>query len=388
MVRRLIWQFNEIYAGLTAIFRYLSKYLRMTPSFLQQTAFWGITYRQLAWVGFFYVCSAILYDMSISISELGYSGSKPFLILMMNYVPQILFNYCFKILFTLPVWWLFFRELVHLSLEKKVWLHLLTGPLYVYVSISAFYFVADAFSIPRLRGYGQIWDIYISFLLYIVQFGIFHAYHYHKNLQRQQQLEAALRQATIQAELTALKAQINPHFLYNTFNTISASVPPEQEHTRELLAELADMFRYQLQASKVELVTVAEEVAFTQKYLDLEKARFGDRLRLHISVAPEVANAQMLPMILQPLIENAVKHGISPLIEGGEVRLNVFRQDNRIHFEVSDTGGGINQNWGKSDGIGLKNTQLRLEKMYGTQLQITPNRPQGTKISFSIKTGE
>ena len=360
----------------------------MRASFWERTIFWGITRRELAWVGLFYICSLLLYDLSISISEMSWPRGKTINTIFLDYLPQILINYSFKILFTIPLWWLFFKQLRTLPLERKIWLHLLTAPLYVYVSITIFYAIADAFKIGHLRGYGQIWDIYITFLLYIVQFGIFHAYSYHKNLQRQQQLEAALRQATIQAELTALKAQINPHFLYNTFNTISASVPPEQEHTRELLAELADMFRYQLQASKTEFVTVAEEVAFAKKYLDLEKARFGDRLRVHVSVAADAANAQILPMILQPLVENSVKHGISSLIEGGEVRINVFRQNGSIHFEVSDTGVGIKtQHLADGDGIGLKNTRLRLEKMYNTPLQIAQNHPKGTKISFSIKTG-
>lgn len=350
-----------------------------------QKTYWGITTQELTWVVTFYIVSLALYDVSITISEMSFSNGRPFLVVWVGYLPQILVNYCFKILFTIPLWWLYFRKLTAWPLERKALLHLLTAPIYIYTTIVCFYAVADALEIPRLRGYGQIWDYYISFLLYVVQFGIFHAYSYHKNLQRQQKLEAELRQAALQSELTALKAQINPHFLYNTFNTISASLPPEQENTRELLAELSDMFRYQLQASKVELVKVSEEVAFAKKYLDLEKARMGSRLHVHISVAEDALQVPIPPMILQPLVENSVKHGIAPLVEGGVVSITVKKNGALLYFEIADTGIGIaNKQKSESDGIGLKNTMLRLEKMYNTKLLIEQNLPKGTKISFNI----
>jgi len=344
----------------------------------------NISARELAWIGVFYVVSAILYDVSISISEMAFTNGRPFGQVWVSYLPQIFVNYFFKILFTVPFWWLYFRKLASWPLERKASLHLLTAPIYIYATIVCFYTVADIWNIPRLRGFGQIWDYYISFLLYVVQFGIFHAYSYHKNLQEQQKLEAELRQAALQSELTALKAQINPHFLYNTFNTISASLAPDQENTRELLAELADMFRYQLQASKVELVTVAEEVAFAKKYLDLEKARMGDRLRIHIAIDDKANQALIPPMILQPLVEKSVKHGISPLIEGGEIVIKVKIEYTKLRFEITDTGVGMGQTKENNEGIGLKNTQLRLEKMYDTALEITKNNPRGTKIRFEI----
>lgn len=362
----------------------------MNQPFWQRTAFWGITYRELMWAGVFYLVSVLMYDGALSISERSWAGGKSLRQVQLEYLPQILINYFFKILLTLPTWWLFFRKLAHWPLERKAWLHLVAAPLHVYLSLRGFYAVADVYGIGHLQGYGQVWDLYISLLFYILQFGIFHAYSYHQNLQRQQKLEAELRQAALQSELAALKAQINPHFLYNTFNTISASVPPELEHTRELLAELADMFRYQLRASKTDFVTVREEVDFAKKYLDLEKARFGDRLRVHIHVAADAADAKIPPMILQPLVENSVKHGIASLIEGGEVSISVLRKNGLLLFEISDTGVGMNHNLkginrAESEGIGLKNTQLRLEKMLGAQLRISQNQPRGTKIEFEIK---
>ncbi|AEI51924.1 sensor histidine kinase [Runella slithyformis] len=362
----------------------------MNRPFGQRTAFWGITYRELMWAGVFYLVSVLMYDVALSLSERSWAGGKSLIQVQLEYLPQILINYLFKILLTLPTWWLFFRKLAPRPLERKAWLHLAAAPLHVYLSLRGFYAVADAFGIGHLEGYGQVWDLYISLLFYILQFGIFHAYSYHQNLQRQQKLEAELRQAALQSELAALKAQINPHFLYNTFNTISASVPPELEHTRELLAELADMFRYQLRATKTDFVTVREEVDFAKKYLDLEKARFGDRLRVDIHVAPDAADAKIPPMILQPLVENSVKHGIASLIEGGEVRINVLQKNGALLFEISDTGVGMNHSLkgsspAESEGIGLKNTQLRLEKMLGAQLRISQNQPRGTKIEFEIK---
>ncbi|MEZ4903001.1 MAG: histidine kinase [Spirosomataceae bacterium] len=354
------------------------------PTIRPNNTVFNISTRELTWIGVFYVVSAILYDISISISEMSFNNGRPFSEVWVSYLPQIFVNYFFKILFTIPFWWLYFRKLKDWSLEHKAILHLFTAPIYIYITILCFYAVADAMEIPRLRGFGQIWDYYISFLLYVVQFGIFHAYSYHKNLQAQQKLEAELRQATLQSELTALKAQINPHFLYNTFNTISASLPPAQETTRELLAELADMFRYQLQASKVELVTVAEEIAFVQKYLDLEKARMGERLVVNCFVEEEATKALIPPMILQPLVENAIKHGIAPLVEGGEIAISVTKERAMLCFEMADTGVGMNKSKPNTEGIGLKNTELRLKKMLGAELKITQNTPRGTKINFEI----
>ena len=217
-----------------------------------------------------------------------------------------------------------------------------------------------------------------------MQFGIFHAYAHYRDLQQQRIQEVQLRELAVKSELTALKAQLNPHFLYNVFNTISASVPPQQERTRELLAELADLFRYQLQASRSDEATVRDEIAFVRQYLDLEKARFGDRLRVSFDVDDDTLDCVLPPMLLQPLVENSVRHGVASLIDGGDVRVSIHRKSDQLHVQVADTGVGMNNSTETGNGVGLTNTRLRLEKMYSAELVITPNLPHGVVVRFAI----
>lgn len=247
------------------------------------------------------------------------------------------------------------------------------------------YLIIDAMGLSRLRGNGEIWDWYIPLLFLFIQFGCFFAYRYFLENERKIKIEGALRQAVLKSELAAIKAQLNPHFLYNVFNTINASLPPGNEKTRNMIAQLSDLFRYQLQASQSELVALREELDFVKKYLNLEKARFEERLHIHMSVPEELLNEMVPPMLLQPLVENSVKHGLSSLIDGGSISISIKKEGGRLKFEISDTGVGIPE---KSDafgkGIGLTNTRLRLQKMYNTQLELLDNQPQGLKIRFSL----
>lgn len=257
--------------------------------------------------------------------------------------------------------------------------------MFVFGCKALYYSISEALGMYHLVGVGEIWDIYIPGLFYVLQFGILHAYNYYKENQQKLILEGELRHAALRSELSALKAQLNPHFLYNIFNTISASVPKENEHTRHLIAELSDLFRYQLKASQAELVPLKEELDFVQKYLDLEKERFKDRLDISFNIAEGISETMIPPMILQPLVENSIKHGITPLIDGGRIAISVEKIDSKLRFEVADTGVGVKDINGLfNKGIGLKNTKLRLEKLYNSTLHIEQNQPSGFIVSFAI----
>jgi LytS/YehU family sensor histidine kinase len=247
------------------------------------------------------------------------------------------------------------------------------------------FFAQAGLGYGHLQGTGMVWDIFIPAMFYILQFGIFHSYQYYQDNQKNLQLKAALSEAALKSELAALKAQLNPHFLYNVFNTISASVPPEEERTREMIAELSDLFRYQLKASKSDLVPLREELEFVKSYLDLEKARYGDRLQVCIDVPASLYDQAVPPMILQPLVENSIKHGIASLIGGGQISIRIRNQGAGIEFEVADTGVGVADKSKRfNTGLGLTNTKLRLEKQYGSEMMISDNTPRGLKIAFAI----
>jgi len=355
------------------------------PPFLKKEIA-GIKYWEILFVIGFYLFFAISYHTTLFLNRMGYNNPSDNPFSLINFMQNGGLGYFIKLLLTMPIWWLMFRKLKEVPLKKRLLIHLIGLPLFTIAYQQIYYTLTEFLGWEHLIGAGSVWDIYIPGLFYILQFGIFHAYSYYLDNQRSLKVRSELREAATKSELAALKAQINPHFLYNVFNTISASVPPEQEKTRELIAELSDLFRYQLKASKSEMVTLQEELNFVEKYLNLEKARFEDRLKISIDVPQHLRSLKIPPMILQPLVENSVKHGISSKIEGGEILIKVEEQGDKTYFIISDTGKGVQDKsiLFANDGVGLSNTKERIKKIYGSELKVSDNQPSGLKIEFAI----
>lgn len=327
-------------------------------------------------VASFYVFMAVLYYLALVIDTGLY-----------HHYGAVLVNHALKGLLSLPIWWILFRYLSEFPIWQRLLVHLITLPAFTIGWVAIYYFICDNFGIYRMQGSRSVWDYYIAILFYAIQFGNFHLYEYYQKLQKQELVATKLGKLTLQSELSALKAQLNPHFLYNVFNTINAAIPNTAKHARDMINSLSDLFRYQLKASRQEYVTVDEELAFVEKYLELEKERFGERLVFSVSIEESLRQKLIPPILLQPIIENAVKHGISPLIEGGEIQLNIQHSPDAINIMISDTGAGI-QEQSKSNllkrGIGLSNTDERLQKMYGKGLQLEDNTPSGLIVRFDI----
>ncbi len=357
----------------------------MTSSLGDKEILGGIKMRWLAGVIGFYFLNYLIYILTLAFNELAYQKIT-FWELLLKYAISQAFDYSLKFLLTIPLCYLYFRLIKHWHLALKIGLHIFTLIAFVLTWKKLFYMTMEFLGRGHLRGSSEVWDIYIPALFYIIQFSIFHAFEYYYQLQKQKELEHKLRQVSLQNELSAIKAQLNPHFLYNVFNTISASVPPEQERTREMIAELSDLFRYQLKASRTELVPLKDEIEFVKKYLDLEKARFSERLTVKIDIDNAVLDEKIPSMILQPLVENCLKHGLSSLVEGGEISIKIKKEADFIHFEIADTGIGVKDKSSllKSEGIGLQNTQLRLEKMYHSKLVFKDNQPSGLIVGFDL----
>ncbi|WP_217633875.1 sensor histidine kinase [Hymenobacter psychrophilus] len=304
----------------------------------------------------------------------------------------LLYDYTLKALWTVPVWWLLFRTpLDAAGWARKLSAHLLLAPLWVAAWFSSYYGLLQLLGATGMRGPGRVWDVYIPLLFYGVQFGLFHTVRFTQQLRQQHRLAEQLRFRAHQSKLAALKAQINPHFLFNTLNTLSASVPPEQEPTRALIAQLAHTFRFALEATRHELLPLREEIQFLEAYLALEQARFGSRLRVDLLIEPELLSWLVPPMLLQPLVENAVKHGISPCIAGGAVRVRLYAAGARcLGAEVTDTGVGWPQgqppDLATSPGLGLGNTHARLLALGSAGLELLPHAPTGACVRFSFST--
>lgn len=290
-----------------------------------------------------------------------------------------------KALFLLLFWWLYFVRLKNFSLTKKIALHFITSPIYIGLCISFFYVaLIHILEVPYSRN-ARIGDIYNLMITYVSHFALFHAYNFWLHTREQMKKEQAIKELAYQTEIKALKSQIEPHFLFNTLNSISASVPPSLEKTRVLIAQLADTFRYALRVNENQFVPLGDELEFMKTWLALEKQRFGDRLTVHYKIDPQAMGALVPPMILQPLVENALNHGIAPKVEGGAVTIQCANQDGIIHIAVCDTGVGYSGDLAKilHKSVGLSNISKRLKLLYNESLEVV-RCEQGLCFSFQI----
>jgi hypothetical protein len=191
-----------------------------------------------------------------------------------------------------------------------------------------------------------------------------------------------MRELTARAQMRALQAQINPHFLFNTLNVLANLIHTNSEKAERVTEELADIFRYALESTRVEWVKLDDELRFLESYLEIEKTRFEERLVYSFDVDAAIRSLKIPPMILQPLVENAIKHGIGPKVEGGEIRISARMESDRVVMIVEDTGMGqqaVSRHRGT--GIGLTNVRERLQHLYGNSgaLKLEEMSPGGTR---------
>ncbi len=213
---------------------------------------------------------------------------------------------------------------------------------------------------------------------------------FRREINEQKKREKELRHLNTQMELAALRAQLNPHFLFNALNVVNALVGVSPDEARRVLEMLSDLLRYTLESDKREMVTLREELDFVRKYLAIEQARFGKRLQYRIEADETLLDTRIPPMLLQPLVENAVKHGISPKASGGEVSVRILyeKTNNRLLVEIHDNGVGLQRSTNThSTGIGLANVDARLQKLFGetSALKIENTVPEnGVTASFLV----
>ena len=189
-------------------------------------------------------------------------------------------------------------------------------------------------------------------------------------------VEARLREEAARAELAALQARINPHFFFNTLNTITSLLDEDVRRAEELLETLAGLFRYVFDVADVAPVPLGDEISFTKGYLRIEQARFGERLQVVWHVAPESVAVPVPGLILQPLLENAVAHGLAPRARGGGIDVSTVFAGSMLRIDVIDDGVGLADDGERMirDGHGLGNIARRLQAFYGGRatLALTP----------------
>ena len=191
---------------------------------------------------------------------------------------------------------------------------------------------------------------------------------YHKYQERTLK-ESQLTASLAQAQLQVLKMQLQPHFLFNTLNTISELVHEDADAAEKMIVRLSNLLRIGLETAGVQLIGLKEELEFLEKYLSIEQIRFGERLGIHIDVEAEVLDALVPNMILQPLVENAIRHALSPRKKGGSIKIKAKRKQNFLLLRVCDDGQTLKKDEEIifAEGIGLSNTRARLRHLYGTQ---------------------
>jgi two-component system LytT family sensor kinase len=288
----------------------------------------------------------------------------------------------------LILWWMW-----KFPLRRRTWLQSGAAHLVFYFALAClytvYYWVVDSWQMPQ-----NAKPLSAEFLetLYIAFSGSLIRYYgpilvggyvamYYARLREQELRSATLAAELAQAQLRALKMQLQPHFLFNTLHSISTLVHTNADGADRMIAQLSDLLRAALNADAVEFVPLRQELDFAEKYLAIEQTRFSDRLMVRFDVAPETLEAPVPYLILQPIVENAVRHGISRNVGAGEIVVAARVSEGRLIIRVTDNGPGISEAEGRTrEGVGLKNTRARLEQVYAErfELRLSPAGKHGT----------
>ena len=296
------------------------------------------------------------------------------------------------------------------SIERRNWvrrvgLHLLLG-----VAVSLVQLILESAILSRLGVFPMLMSTFTStfaFLLVIgfhtgimtywevlgAQYGIGYYQNYQERKQEALRLElraSELQSQLVQAQLGALKMQLQPHFLFNTLNAIMVLVRQQKsKEAEQTLAHLSDLLRCVLEDVEAQEVPLRRELEYLQLYLSIEQVRFQDRLRVEISADPAILDAALPQMVLQPVVENAIRHGVGKSAAAGRIKISAVRLNDTLELRVQDDGPGFSSEGpvGKhSTGIGLTNTRARLKQLYGEEARLTTGNgePRGAVVTITV----
>jgi len=205
----------------------------------------------------------------------------------------------------------------------------------------------------------------------------------YRSILKQKDVELAqMGELQKQAELDSLRAKINPHFLYNALNSIASLATTDARKTEQMALALSDFFKYAINREQKQLNSLSEELSATRTYLEIEKVRFGDRLNFEIECNPELLEHQIPQLLIQPLVENAIKHGLSQIIDKGMIRIVIIRENSQLNIRVYDNGPSFPD--GPLSGFGIQNTQQRITLLYGSKATINWNNQPEKFIELSL----
>jgi signal transduction histidine kinase len=229
--------------------------------------------------------------------------------------------------------------------------------------------------------------VYVGVMIYSMIVVAIHAFVFYRNFRVEEEQKLLVTAQLARAELHALKMQVHPHFLFNTLHSISSLVLEEPAKANAMIARLGDFLRLTLEHSEQQFVTLKKEIEFVRCYLEIEEARFSDRLIMEFEVEPKSLTAQVPHLILQPLVENAVQHAVAPYAADGYIKISARKFNEKVSIEIADSGNGIevattkNSISNKGQGVGLANVRGRLKQLYGANYKFDlNNNPSGGLI--------
>ena len=247
---------------------------------------------------------------------------------------------------------------------------------------------------PGPNPFGQLWvqkfenGVLSSFILYGIILLVGSMQDSRERLAQQQAETARLNEQLSKAQLDALRRQIEPHFLFNTLNAVVGLVREKRNDAAvRMIAGLSDFLRRVVEDSGRQQVPLSEELQFAQQYLDIQKVRFAERLQVSVDVPAELLPAQVPSLILQPMVENAVKHGIAKQVQGGAIRIAACHSNGRLTLTVYNDGPSLPAGWEQiQSGVGISNVRTRLQNLYGDAFEMNMRNqdPGGVQVSVSV----
>jgi sensor histidine kinase YesM len=218
-----------------------------------------------------------------------------------------------------------------------------------------------------------VWGVFMGAFFYWIIVGFYTAL-------RLRDRGTALEADLTRARLDALQSQLRPHFLFNTLNAISVLTAEDAEKARRMVVRLGSLLRRSLDEAHHE-VPLHQELAFLNEYLDIQRMRFGDRLSVDMAIDPDVMNDRVPVLLLQPLVENAIKHGASDDDGTATIHIKAARDNGRLQITVQDRGPGPN---GAQEGVGLRNTRQRLHALYGEGTTLSLRKAEGACVEIRM----
>lgn len=301
-----------------------------------------------------------LFNIIVLLSYQGYDWGKILLFIYIG-IMGISFTHIFRIIIHNKKWMsLSFKQLIPRALIGSV----LTAVIIVGITFFILY-ATNIYQWEKFRFILVAMNIFnISVILLLWSF-IYFSIHYFENY-KTSEIERLIWEAAVKDfELKTLKSQLNPHFMFNALNSIRALIEENPESAKTSITQLSNIFRYSLRIERTETVPLEEEIKTVMDYLSLEQVRFEERLQFKVDVAPETRNIEIPPMMVQTLVENSIKHGVSKISEGGFVELSTSLVDNALHILIKNTGSVNETDILQSKGYGISNTKQRLNILYG-----------------------